>query len=277
MNRFSRVKLASAVAAVLAAGLGAPLQVSANPALTAATTNGTWLNDDQTGQLLLFPYYTVRDDSNGNPYQTSFTVVNTDPDNAVVVKFRLRDHVNSEDVLDFQWIMSPNDVVVAYMDTDPDTGRPRVNFPSDETTCRVPWANGINSFVAPTSGPPIDDSLTGHLEVVPMYSLDTTGYFGKMAVHGTGKDCATLDDLIQHHTGAQLPGIFATPSTGGAPANTPSQSYSEVGDVLRGSYAITNKGSGFAAGELLYTLQIGRLMHSSSAKTQPRQQALQAV
>jgi hypothetical protein len=56
------------------------------------------------GDVLIFPYYTVRDG-----FQTTLTFVNTS-DNFLAVKFRFMEGYNSRDVLDFNVVMSPYDV-----------------------------------------------------------------------------------------------------------------------------------------------------------------------
>src|SRR2546430_8203073 len=67
MNTFKRKSLYAALAGVSALGAtGAAQAVNVNP--------------DGLGQVLLYPYYTVRSDSAGNAYNTLLTVVNTTSD-----------------------------------------------------------------------------------------------------------------------------------------------------------------------------------------------------
>ena len=62
-----------------------------------------YINPEKTGQVLLFPYY---NSENGN--ETSFHIVNTTED-AKAVKVRIMEYVNSQEVLDFNLYLSPED------------------------------------------------------------------------------------------------------------------------------------------------------------------------
>jgi hypothetical protein len=64
---------------------------------------------DNLGQVLIFPYYTVRDG-----WTTLFGVVNTNP-NAVAVKVRFREAYNSRDIFDFNIILSGHDVWTGWV------------------------------------------------------------------------------------------------------------------------------------------------------------------
>ena len=94
MNTFKRKALATAVLA----GLGA----------TAA--EAVYLNPDRTGQVLIYPYYTVNT-VGGNSFNTYFSITNTTAD-AKVLKVRFREGRSSAEVLDFNLYLSPNDMWV---------------------------------------------------------------------------------------------------------------------------------------------------------------------
>lgn len=249
MKQLSKLTLASAIAVAMASGMGTAFQASATPALDG--TDGAWVDGDQFGDVLLFPYYTVRDDANGNPFRTSFTVTNTS-EQAIVLKFRLRDHVDSQDVLDFIWILSPKDEVVASMDRDPRTGQPRVNFPGDERSCRAPWDNGANTFTAPGGTVDVADAQEGHLEIIPMGSLPDTTLGYELSEHGPDQDCQALSDIFVAGTNVgATPADTLTNLTAdliGPTADGYTGSIGPVGNVLRGAYSITSVGSGFSAG-----------------------------
>ncbi|MBK5963509.1 hypothetical protein CCR95_05250 [Thiocystis minor] len=247
MKQFSQLTLASSIALALAAGMGTAYQASANPALDIATpTTSEWDTASQTGDTLLFPYYTVRDDASGNPLITTFTVTNTG-DDVLVLKFRLRDSKNSDDVLDFMWIMSPHDEVVAYMDRTAD-GTPRVNFPADENSCRVPF--GKSSYTASKGDVPnLAASQEGHMEVIPMAALDPASTYGLMAIHDQTKnpplpaDCSTLNKLFGGLVaGVTTEALLRSTLAGAAGGAT------AVENDLRGSYTITAQASGFSGG-----------------------------
>ena len=92
MNTFKKKSLHAAVLAGLAA-LGA-----------AGTANAVHINPDGLGQVLVFPYYTVR---NGNA--TAMSIVNT-TSLTKIVKVRFLEGKNSREVLDFNLFLSPQDV-----------------------------------------------------------------------------------------------------------------------------------------------------------------------
>src|SRR4030066_131442 len=61
------------------------------------------VSQNNVGQVLLFPYYTVK-----NGLDTIFTVTNTS-DKTAVFKVRFREAMNSREVRDFNVILSPYD------------------------------------------------------------------------------------------------------------------------------------------------------------------------
>jgi hypothetical protein len=92
MNTIKRKSLYAALVAGLAA-LCAPHAGAVN------------LSTDGTGQVPLYPYYTVR-----NGYITSFSVVNTNTFHTKVVKVCIPEGKNSAEVLDFNLWLSPRDI-----------------------------------------------------------------------------------------------------------------------------------------------------------------------
>lgn len=69
----------------------------------AGTAQAVFVNPDGTGQVLLYPYYTVQ-----NGYETYVHVVNTQ-NTTKAVKVRILEGMNSQEVLDFNLYLSPND------------------------------------------------------------------------------------------------------------------------------------------------------------------------
>ncbi len=76
MKRSAKI-IPAAIAAVMAVGIGSSLPLQAGPAVYVDDGPGYW-DVMSIGDVLLFPYYTVRDDANGKPMGTSFTVTNLD-------------------------------------------------------------------------------------------------------------------------------------------------------------------------------------------------------
>jgi len=72
--------------------------------LASAPAHALNVSQDEVGQVLLFPYYTVK-----NGYDTLFSIVNTS-NKTVVAKIRWREALNSREVRDFNIILSPHDV-----------------------------------------------------------------------------------------------------------------------------------------------------------------------
>ena len=105
MNTFTRKSLYAALAGVGALGVtGAAQAVNVNP-------NGL-------GQVLLYPYYTVRTDNLGNPYNSLLSVVNSTA-SVKAVKVRFVEGKNSAEVIDFNLFLSPFDVWTAAIVPDP--------------------------------------------------------------------------------------------------------------------------------------------------------------
>lgn len=74
----------------------------------ASTSQAVFVNPDNTGQVLLFPYYTVQPAGQGN-FRTSIHIVNT-KNETKAVKVRILEGRNSQEVLDFNLYLSPYDV-----------------------------------------------------------------------------------------------------------------------------------------------------------------------
>jgi hypothetical protein len=106
MNTFKRNALTTAVFA----GLG-----------IAGSAHAVYQDANGLGQALIYPYYTVQNDTAGNPFNTYLSVVNTTA-SGKVVKVRFREGRNSREVLDFNLYLSPNDVWTAAIIPDPPGG-----------------------------------------------------------------------------------------------------------------------------------------------------------
>jgi hypothetical protein len=99
MNTFNRKSLYAALA-----GLGALSGMGAAEAVN--------LSPEGLGQVLIYPYYTVRSGANGFAYNTLLSVVNT-TSSAKAVKVRFLEGKNSQEVLDFNLFLSKFDVWTA--------------------------------------------------------------------------------------------------------------------------------------------------------------------
>lgn len=220
MNAFKRKSLYAAVAA----GLGAMGSMQAG-----AVNIGT----DNTGEVLLYPYYTVR-----NNYVTSLSVVNTSTVETKVVKVRFLEGRNSAEVLDFNLFLSPRDVWTGSI-SNTTTG---ASLSTVDRSCTIPTipAGGqpfVNTYYVglATGGDPrydgggttLDRVREGYVEVIEMGVVLTTARgLGnsvitsavKHGTNGTPSNCGVVqtDGLFQ---GGVLSG-GATASADGITAPT---------------------------------------------------------
>jgi hypothetical protein len=101
--------------------------------MTPSDATGLQFSEGGVGHQLLVPYYTVQD---GN--MTVIHLVNTDTSNGKAVKVRFRGASNSDDVLDFQVFLSPQDVWTAAVTAGSDG---RAQIVTADNTCTVPRLN----------------------------------------------------------------------------------------------------------------------------------------
>ena len=113
-----------------------------NTALTKPDVTGFKFADGGVGHALVVPYYTVQ---NGN--MTVLHLTNTDMKNGKVAKIRFRGAANSDDVLDFQVLLSPGDVWTAAISKNADG---LASLTTGDTTCTIP-AIGAQSVAFKTS------------------------------------------------------------------------------------------------------------------------------
>jgi len=171
--KFKMSKLA--VAMVAAGAVGSASAVSVNP--------------DGTGQVLIFPYYNVN-----NGFVTNVEIINT-KDEYKIVKVRLREGGNSQDVLDFNIYLSPYDVwkgVIRPVErTENGEKVTRANIVSADTTCTLPMnnkaltINGVGGLKLNSTGwdmnviyPDVTDAdaREGYIEVIEMGVIDKDTY-----------------------------------------------------------------------------------------------------
>lgn len=196
MNAFKKKSLYLAVVA----GLG-----SVGMAGTASAVN---INTNGTGQVLIFPYYTVRAD-----LTTAFSVVNTTA-SAKAVKVRFTEGKNSREVLDFNLYLSPNDVwtgaVVAtaagaklithdHSCTFPNIPKVGGNLPSDAgVTAATEGTNFVNYAYSGTAGTSGTIAITGSDGAGTSLDRTREGYF-EMIEMGVITDAAVAA-AVTHNT-----------------------------------------------------------------------------
>jgi hypothetical protein len=172
MNTFKHKSLYAAVA-----GLGA--------LAAAGTAQAVSVNPNGLGQVLIYPYYTVRSQSVTVPgsvvladYNSLLSVVNSTA-SAKAVKVRFLEGKNSREVLDFNLYLSAKDVWTAAIIPTTDGGgiftadksctTPVVSSSSTSPTAFVNYAySGSNDDKAGTS---LDRTREGYVEIIEMGDL----------------------------------------------------------------------------------------------------------
>lgn len=137
------------------------------------------------GEVLLFPYYTVR-----NNIDTNINITNTS-ENTVIFKIRFREAHDSRDARDFNVVLSPYDVWNATVTLSPDGQSARLVTGDDSCTAGqlpIDLGNGRRAVdftnfdyidgtgVGPADGGPttLDRTKEGHIEVIEMASMPPT-------------------------------------------------------------------------------------------------------
>lgn len=155
------------------------------------------LNTQGTGQVLLYPYYTVRND-----LITLITLVNTTEQiKAVSIKFR--ESRNARETLSFNIYLDAHDVwtagLIATLSTIPGhIGQDSVKILTSDTTCTVPQINNQEflpfSFANDNDGMGMDMSRAteGSIEVIELGSVIGDDADAASHVAGVPGDCQQL-------------------------------------------------------------------------------------
>jgi len=160
---------------VIALGVSAVLLSMAGAASANVIPNGSAgtveLNPRGLGHQLVFPYFTTQGSNN-----TLVNIVNTDTVNGKAVKVRFRGAGNSDDLFDFQVLMSPGDVWTASLAQD---AAGVTKLTTTDNTCVIPSKAAIN--VAFTNTLRVDPSKDiaaqtreGYIEVINMADIPPT-------------------------------------------------------------------------------------------------------
>ena len=201
---------------------------------------------DHLGQALIFPYYTVQ-----NGWMTLFGVTNTS-NQIVAVKVRFRESYNSRDVMDFNIILSPQDVWTGWV---AETGDGPTIF-SEDNTCTVgaipatgvPFPTPVSFVDSAADGGPatVARMNEGYVEMIMMGSADpatlATTALARGAIHsasGAPAGCAALSSAFQNP--ALLPQLRSEFRYYGAGAADGS-----VGNPLMGTFSLVNGAEGYS-------------------------------
>jgi len=165
---------------------------------TASTTaTAMVLNADGIGHQLVVPYFSTQ---SGNV--TLLNVANTDTVNGKVVKVRFRGAANSDDLFDFQLLLSPGDVWTASVAQDPATGLSLLR--TTDASCAIP--SSVKSatgqvFITgrvdptPTKGNSINETREGYVEIINMADVPVPAGYAAM---DAATKAATLYGTIKH-------------------------------------------------------------------------------
>jgi hypothetical protein len=189
MTTFKRKALFTAVLA----GLGA-----------AGTAEAVYLNPNSTGQVLVYPYYTVQS-AGGNSWNTYLSVVNTTT-RAKAVKVRVLEGKTSAEVLDFNLFLSPNDMWTAAIIPSDATATSPGRMVTADVSCTNPAGNlavalggePFRNFQYATGGDALpgtglDRTREGYVEIIEMGTL--TGTWAAAVTHnsaGVPANCAVV-------------------------------------------------------------------------------------
>jgi len=191
---------------VIALGVASALSVLAGTASAAVfvNTNGagaTTVNPDGLGNQLVFPYFTTQGDN-----ATLINIVNTDTVRGKALKVRFRGAGNSDDIYDFQVLMSPGDIWTAAVTQNAD-GVSQLS--TSDKTCTIPSSvNGAFTNVNRLDSTKDTAAQTreGYIEVINMADIvdtsSTTDLYNRVKhVNGVAPCTGTaIDNLVNDFT-----------------------------------------------------------------------------
>lgn len=133
------MKLKKLNKALIAAGLVASATVSMQ-------AQAVVLSDDGTGEVLLYPFYTVQGPAEA-PRSTIVSITNT-ANTYKAVKVRFHEARNSRDALDFNLYLSPHDVWTGLVLRNSDG---KTELQTSDLSCTIPTSIMVNPFVFSTN------------------------------------------------------------------------------------------------------------------------------
>ena len=167
------------------------LAVAGASALAAGSAQAVALNADGLGNVLLYPYYTVREPSAGNAYNSLLSVVNS-TSSAKAVKVRFLEGKNSREVLDFNLYLSAKDVwVAAVIPTAEGAAIVTPDYSCTDGVVSMDDANPthfVNYAYTGAYDDPANDDLDrtreGYVEIIEMGTM--WGYAAGLVTHKAG-------------------------------------------------------------------------------------------
>ena len=187
MNTFTQKSLYAALAGLGAFG-------------AAGTANAVHVNPDGLGQALIYPYYTVREQAAGAPYNSLLSVVNS-TSSAKAVKVRFLEGRNSREVLDFNLYLSRKDVwTAAIIPTSDGAG-----IITRDKSCTTPTVSSdaanptrfVNfAYATDPAGGSLDRTREGYIEIIEMGNVtgETAADVTHVGSTGVPLDCPGVVD-----------------------------------------------------------------------------------
>jgi hypothetical protein len=155
-----------------------------------------------TGNILLVPYFSTQ---GGNA--TLLSITNTDTVNGKAVKVRFRGAANSDDLYDFQVLLSPGDVWSASVSQDATSGISTLS--TTDTTCTLPTSvNGafqtgrVQQFS--TASSIANQTREGYIEILNMADIPKFGLYDQGTIASATLTAPTTNPLytaIKHVNG----------------------------------------------------------------------------
>jgi len=235
--------------AAMIGGVGFVGGASAAVFTPAVPATGLALNSSGTGHILFVPYFSTQA---GNA--TLLNLVNSDTANGKAVKVRFRGASNSDDLYDFQVLMSPGDVWTAAVSQDATTGISTLT--TSDATCTLPASvNGafntgrVKQFTAASSI--ANETREGYIEILNMADIPKAGFVDQGSVVSGAWVTPSVNPLftaIKHVSGVAP---CSTTTAGANAINLLVQdpvAYSTYGSVSPGTSGVTQSNTATAMG-----------------------------
>ncbi len=191
MNTFSKKSLHVALAGLSTLGL-------------AGAAEAVMINPNGLGQVLVYPYYTVRNGYNvggvsAAPFNTLLSIVNT-TNSTKAVKVRFREGKASAEVLDFNVFLSPYDMWTAAVEPTTDGG---AMIETADNSCTIPsFTKGVGvpfrttAFASDPIGGGVERTTEGYFEVFEMATYDPADPISVGAKHNAAgvPSCSGISD-----------------------------------------------------------------------------------
>jgi len=161
--------------------------------LSGAANAAMEVNPDGIGHQLVFPYFTAQSDN-----ATLMSITNTDTVNGKLVKVRFRGAANSDDLYDFQVLLSPGDVWTAAVTQDATSGKAKLA--TSDKSCTLP-ASVNATFNTERLDPSATDAVKANGTREGYVEIITMGDIRPFETGGAGTTANALFTAAKHVNG----------------------------------------------------------------------------